>query len=295
VTADAVADAFEALGHELRLRVVLELADDRRVAWQWRGRRFAELRKAVGVTDAGRFSYHLGELQPQFVVQQGDHYHLTPAGMAVAGAVLSGTYTGDLPSWRESTEYQCPDCGSDLTATFEHGYFRLACPEHGALSGITLPAGAVDGRSADDVLALAVHELNDYTERALHGECPHCRGSVETTLPSPDRPPARDGPPDPPPAEDTVLARFDCTRCGLTFWSTAAQCVRRHPAVAGFCWEHGIDTRKRPSEAFPFDVTAAATLERDEPVRVRVDLPLDDEMLRVRLDGDGAVVDVARQ
>lgn len=295
MTSDAAVDAFEALGHELRLRVVLELADDRRVAWQWRGRRFASLRKAVGVTDAGRFSYHLDELQPQFVVQQGEHYHLTPAGMAVAGAVLSGIYSGDAPAWREPTEYDCPECGNDLTAAYEHSYFRLMCPEHGPLSGVTLPAGVVDGRNPDEVLALAVHELNDYTERALRGECPHCRGPAETTLPSPDRPPARDGPPDPPPAEDIVLARFDCERCGLTFWSTAAQCVLRHPAVAGFCWEHGIDTRERPPEAFLLDVAATATLERDGAVRARVDLPLDGDTLSVRLDGDGTVVDVARQ
>lgn len=295
MTSDAVAEAFEALGHELRLQIVLELADDRRVAWQWRGRRFADLRKAVGIADAGQFTYHLDELQPQFVVKQGDHYYLTPAGMAVAGAVLAGTYTGDVPTWREPTEYSCPDCGSSLTATYEHGYFRLTCPEHGPLSGISLPAGAVDDRDADAVLALAVHELNEYTERALRGECPHCRGPTETTLPSPDRPPARDDEPDPQPAENVVLGRFDCARCGLTFWSSAAQCVLRHPAVAGFFWERGIDTRERPPESFPLDLTAAATLEREDPVRVRVDFPLNGDMLRVRLDGDGAVIDVERQ
>lgn len=291
---DEAVDAFDSLGHEIRLAIVCELANDRRVGWQWRGRGFADLRKAVGVHDPGRFSYHLDELRGQFVVQQDDCYHLTPTGMAVAGAVLSGTYDGERPSWREDTDYQCPECGTGLDAVYRHGYFRLSCPDHGPVSGTTLPPGVTADRSVSAVVETAVHDVNDYVTRALNGECPHCRGTTDVTLPSPDRPPAQDDPPDPPPAGDLVLVRFDCERCGLVFWTTPAQCIARHPAVSGFCWEHGVDTRGTPVETLPFGNPEAATLEREDPVRVRVDVTLDGETLRARLDGDGNVIETER-
>jgi DNA-binding HxlR family transcriptional regulator len=58
--ARTAAEAFEVLGNEIRTAMVLELADAGPLS-------FSELRERVGVTDSGRFNYHLEKLVGRFV------------------------------------------------------------------------------------------------------------------------------------------------------------------------------------------------------------------------------------
>jgi DNA-binding HxlR family transcriptional regulator len=58
--ARTAAEAFEVLGNGIRTAMVLELADAGPLS-------FSELRERVGVTDSGRFNYHLEKLVGRFV------------------------------------------------------------------------------------------------------------------------------------------------------------------------------------------------------------------------------------
>lgn len=120
-TETAPTAVFELLADETRLAIVRELAAERQSNWQWSGATFAELRRAVGIADAGNFSYHLEKLRGPLVVKDGDEYHLRNRGMELVGAVESGQYTGAGTPLRGETDYECPypDCDRPLVGVYE--------------------------------------------------------------------------------------------------------------------------------------------------------------------------------
>jgi hypothetical protein len=319
----SASEAFELLGHEIRMGIVEELADCRRDNWFWLGMRFAELRKAVGVRDAGKFSYHLDQLQPQFVVKDGEEYKLTYAGMRVAGAITAGTYTESEAGRETELDANCL-CGESLVARYDYEYCRIYCPTHGDLGGTTLPPGAAADRTLQSLVRIVARESRRAVEKAKHGVCPHCWGSMAAAIPAPDVMPdpetgrrlddwedafrtrfnadgtdlAADdssaaGVPDADPA--VLMAQFDCKRCGMTIWWPAMLCVLDHPAVVSFCYDHGIDVRETPLPSLPFMWFGAISVESVDPLRIAVDAELDDERLTVRLDDTATVVDHERR
>lgn len=294
--------AFEALGHDIRLRIVESLAETRRDNWQWRGKRFAELRKDVGVRDAGKFSYHLERLQPAFVVKEGEEYVLTSAGMRVAGAVTAEAYDGQRERREAELDVECQICGDPLTARYGYEYCRWVCETHGELYGNTLPPGAADDRPTDELIALADREAVRDVQRARDGACPHCWGPVEASLP------AAEVMPDPETGEqpddwesvfgeaatEMTLAQFSCERCGLRFWVPPGFCVLEHPAVVGFCYDHDVDLREAPTVAQQFIYSGVGELVSEDPVRYRIDVEFGDDRLRVWLDDETTVVETER-
>lgn len=312
----SASEAFEMLGHEIRMGIVKELADCRRDNWFWFGKRFAELRKAVGVSDAGKFSYHLEQLQPQFVVQDGEEYKLTFAGMQVAGAITAGTYTASEAGREAELDVECLSCGEPLIARYDLEYCRLFCPNHGDMGGVTLPPGAAADRTLASLARLVARESRRSIEQAKHGVCPHCWGRIRGTLPAPDvMPDPRTGEAiedwrsalsarfdagestsdfdiDARPAAS--MAQFDCEQCGMRIWWPVMLCVLDHPAVIGFCYEHGVDLRDEPLPALPFMQFGAVAVESEDPLRVSIDIAFDEETLTVVLDDTVTVVDHER-
>jgi len=234
----APAEAFELLGNEVRLGIVRELAAVRRSNWQWQGRTFASLRRAVGVADAGNFNYHLDKLRGHFVVKDGDEYKLTYAGMQVAGAVVAGTYTDRGDPRTATLDVPCVECGDPLRLAYEREFLAVECDEHGIQFGTSLPPGAAAGRSTDELVRLATLDARQDVERARSGVCPHCWGAIEPTLPTDtvldavtgDREPVRPGEP---------WAEFECDRCGVVFWLPATACVVNEPSVVAIATASG--------------------------------------------------------
>lgn len=276
------ADAFDALGDETRLAIVETLADRRRRNWEWTGLSFSELRKAVGVRDAGRFNYHLDQLLDTFVVKDDGEYVLTTAGMEIAGAIRAGTYT-ERPQFRTSTDRSCPGCGTAVDVAYRHGTLLLTCPEHGAIFGNSVPGGAVADRDPSAVLALSDLKARRDVERARRGACVHCWGTMTATIPA-----------DPPgdAESDAVLARLACEDCGMVFCVPAAACVVDHPAVVAFHYERGVDIRELNYLDMEFLTGENGHVVSEDPVRVRVDVELDGDRLTVMLDESTAVVSV---
>jgi len=287
------AAAFEALGHETRLAIVEELAKPRRVSWQPKGQSFADLRRAVGVRDAGKFNYHLQEIRPHFVTKYGDQYVLQNAGFYLAGAILAGTYTERVETRRAATDRRCPVCDATIEAIYEYEYFRMECPDHGSFFAASIPPGAVAGRSMDDLIVLANRESRHTVEHARGGVCPHCWGRTATTAPvdsakyldaigvDGDRMTGR------------IFARFECERCAMTIWFLAAVCVVDHPAVVSLYYRHGIDIRERGHLELDFVSGSNETLISTDPIRIAVEIELDGDALSLLLDEEMTVVDVS--
>lgn len=281
-------EVFEVLGHETRLAIIEELAKPRRTEWRVAGRSFTELRKAVGVEDAGTFNYHLRKLQDHFVVKYGEEYVLQNAGFYLAGAIRAGTYTERIEPRRTETDRECPDCGATIEAVYENGFLRLECPEHGMFDANALPPGAALDREMGDLTALADRDSRRMIEKIREGTCPHCWGPMETTAPVGPSPRMGGGE-----LTDLVCARDSCGRCGMDIWIPAVHSLFDHPALVSFYWEHGIDSREPGALERGFRNGSVGTVLEEDPVRIAIEFELDGDVLRVTVDETLTVVDVA--
>jgi DNA-binding transcriptional ArsR family regulator len=286
---------FELLADETRLAIVRELAAERYSNWQWSGMSFAQLRRAVGVEDAGNFSYHLQKLRGPLVAKDGEEYYLLNAGLAIVGAVESGRYAGPGESVCAETRYDCPypDCDCALEAVYEDQYFRLRCPDHHLFSATIVPPVVAAEHSPDRLVEIATLDMRQEVRRARDSVCPNCWGPVDATLPAPD--PGLPSQIEATVPGEIVLVRFDCRQCGLSFEMPPGACVVDHPAVVAFYHDHGERLRGRPYIALPFCSLVGADLDSTDPVRVRVDVELGGDVLELRLDGGANVVAYERR
>ncbi|GAA0536887.1 winged helix-turn-helix domain-containing protein [Halorubrum ejinorense] len=95
--------ALSALANETRVKILRALADaDESLS-------FTELKSRVGVTDPGRFNYHLSELLDQFVRESSEGYALTYRGEGLVVAGGSGVSVGESDLAGETSD--CPVCG----------------------------------------------------------------------------------------------------------------------------------------------------------------------------------------
>ena len=300
------ADAFELLGHEIRLATIEALAEERRESWLPQGLGFSELREAVGVRDTGKFNYHLDQLRGSFVNQFGEEYVLTNAGFELAGALRAGTFDqtdGDVERHAE-LDRTCPICEATLEAVYEHGYLRVRCPEHDRILTTTLPPAAVRGREMATVVDLANARTRDQVERVRAGGCPHCWG--RSTVRAPAEPSEaylralsdRSGR-DTEEREieydhegDAVLAECACEDCGMTFWLPVSVCVAHHPAVVAYYHDNGIEM-----DGDYLDMEHATgsngTVVSEDPIRIEVEVLVGDadEALVLTLDETTEVVE----
>lgn len=298
---ESPADAFELLGHEIRLATIEALAEQRREAWIPRGLRFSELREAVGVRDTGKFNYHLDQLRGSFVTKFGEEYVLTNAGFELAGALRAGTFdqTDTHAERRAELDRTCPLCDEELTAVYEYGYLRIECPNHGEILATTLPPAAVRGRDMETIVELANVRTRDQVDRIRAGGCPHCWGEGRVTAPSQpseeyiravvgEEPDSFDS--------DAVLAECACEDCGMRFWLPVSVCVAFHPAVVAYYHEHGVTTGTDYLDV-PHTTGSNGTVVAEEPVRIEVDVVVDgaEEALVLTLDGHTEVVDYRRE
>jgi hypothetical protein len=102
---DDPTDALSVLADETRLAILRALADaDGPLS-------FSRLRERAGVSDSGRFSYHLRQLCEYFVRDTAEGYELGHAGARVIDATnAAGDAVGPSNTLTEPTD-ECPVCG----------------------------------------------------------------------------------------------------------------------------------------------------------------------------------------
>lgn len=275
------ADAFAVLADHNRVDILRALSVQQREEPADPTLTFSELRERVDIADSGNFNYHLDKLRGRFVEQGDDgEYRLTNAGQRIVSAVVAGAYA-DYEAGPVEDVRDCPVCDAAMTGSYRAGELRLECPEEHFLR-LALPANAVRNRS----LAAAAHRLTITAEQQLElatiGICPFCYGGVDWEAQFPD--------------DDAIEVVFKstCETCGARLTGTAGTCLVRHPAVVGFCYEHGIDPRGTAVWDVSLPGSETTTVLQEDPLRVRVDLTLEGERLEATLDGDLNVQSVDR-
>lgn len=274
------AEAFSVIGNETRLSILEALWDapERPVS-------FSDLHGRVEMRDSAQFNYHLKQLLGQFVVRTDDGYDLRHAGESVIQAVLSGSFNQD-PDGRFDVEGECVACDGGLDARYRDEHIAISCSDCGQRHGeYAFPPGGLDGRTDEEVLAAFDQRVRHLHCLAADGVCPACNGRMETTIQY----------------EDECCLRLDlqvdhrCVRCRHQLCSTAGLRLLEHSEVVSFYRDHGTDLGSIPYWQLPWCVSDEyMTALSEDPWRLRVRIPLDDEELRVSLDRDLVVSEVER-
>lgn len=271
------ADAFGVLSDPVRVAILRELSDREHPAGET-SVPFAELRRAVGVDDAGRFNYHLDQLRDRFVRKRDGGYAPTAVGLRAIGSIESGTYSHDPEPRAGAVDHDCPHCEAGLTARYEDHFVSVECDDHGLFLQRSVPPTAVADADIEDVVAFAVGDVHRDLRSLADGVCFVCSGPVAIES-----------------FEETddghVNATFACENCWLSLTTRAAAAVMGHPAVVSLYYDHGVDVRRElpASLAFVWDPDSADLAADGTEVELSVAVDGDDVALRV---DDALAVDV---
>jgi hypothetical protein len=189
---------------------------------------YSALQTAVGITDNGKFNYHLSQLSPHFVRRTSDGYRLSGAGKQIARTVIaiSGTDRVDLAP---ELEADCPLCGAAVAATYEDQWLRIRCTECDGLFGdqaptgtlflTNYPAAGLDARDPEDALAAGLYRCALDITYMMYGICRECGGPISVSVtvcdvhkPANPQPCSVCGTPFP------VWADMRCDTCGFAKW-----------------------------------------------------------------------------
>jgi len=281
------ADAFALFSHDLRVEILDALWSSDRHALP-----YAELKRRVGERDSGKFNYHLSQLVGQFIGKSGEAYELLYPGHRVIDAIHSGVLhqSGDVDP--VSLGADCRHCGEALTFTLDEYIGRvgcLACDD--TVMAFPFDPGGVSGRTDEAVAAAFDRRTRLFWRFAVAGVCPVCAGVIdagltETTGPELDTHYATDHP---------AMLEIDCQQCSFYNYPPAGIAPLYHPAVAGWLYDRGVDTRKTPAWELDFVVDPNLTTVRSrDPWDVAITASTPGERLRMTIDGTLSVTALER-
>lgn len=285
-------EAIAILGEQTRMEIIVELGaawDERRHQQRYLG--FSELMDRVGITDSGRFNYHLEKLVDTFVTKDDEGYRLLYPGRRLYQIMVSGTLTEremDV-SFRVGT---CFDCDGDIVASYRNDnvlFLQCATCErlHGAMP--FSPRG-FDHRTEREAFEAACRVFYTDIQLARRGICPSCDGEMRTEL--------LDDLSDFLTAvtEGDVLASMRCRVCNDYFYADLSYVALTTPQVRQFLSNHGYD----PAVVHGWDdIVLAAdeseTVVQTDPLRVQLTVAVDGDELDVVFDNELAVLDTSRR
>jgi hypothetical protein len=303
-------DAFALLGDETRLAILLALweaydpaADDTVVS-------FSELFGQIDYDNAGNFSYHLDQLDGQFIRKRPDPegYELTDTGLALVKTVIAGAGVADTTLDPAEIDRPCSLCGATTAVRYEDGILYQVCTDcdgitdefdllEGYLNAIPFhPAGLTD-RSPDELLAAAEVAAYRHMQTMMEGICSACSGPVDAALAvCSDH--ESGGICENCGRAHAFWARFECRVCKDHHVTTPSVLSVFHPATVAFYYDHGVVPRWH-ARAFEglrqvgaHEVDHEMVLVAEEPPRVEVTVGLEGDELALTFDETVAVVGV---
>lgn len=273
-------EGIELVSHEVRAEILLALTEQMQESPRNEALQFAELRDRVGHDDPGNFNYHLKRLLGTLVEKTEEGYRLSVVGHHFVAVLQSGQF--DSARRREflETETSCPVCGAAASITYEDGSLRTACGNDHTWM-LNVGPELLDSHSVIDALNIATRRTLLEAKSTMDGVCPICEGDTagtETRL-----------------SGDLSFVTYEwmCDECGFSLQNSAGGCVLFHPAVIGFCYQHGVNVFQQTWEIFVENVETATVCSKN-PLRVHVVVALDGEQLQLTLDDSAAVTDVMK-
>lgn len=282
-------EIYRALTDETQIQILLVLAERYDEAWSSGWLTFSELRERVGVEDTSRFSYHLNELQEEFVVKDEGRYRPRVAALEIASAIRAGTYDGESVAVdRQQTDYDCPHCEQTLVASYRDHSLYVGCPDHGAAVALPTPPRALSGRTLAEVIDLSLRKHASDVRLLRQGVCPRCWGTATMSFP-------RESVPESYLLDDIVYGTVRCDDCWLSYPIPLAHAVLGHAAVETLYAQHGLG----PADAQigPYDLAKVSDIDHQNGTTpaVRLTVKLADDALIFHLDESCTVRDYRRE
>lgn len=293
-SADASVDpaaAFGALANEVRVDIVRALGETeatdpsavpyRRFEAPERGLSYSVLRDRSGVSDNGRFTYHLDQLLGTFVERSDERYRLTWLGVFAYRFMVMGRFAEGGETRHVSLDTPCVNCGGSLSARYSTDQvLYVDCRECGCRLGMShVPRHGVTGRSDARLLDAAADRYRRQVGSLTRGFCPWCAGQVEGSVHHQDEVPGGD-------CRSQPVVTFLCGDCGGLYFPHLGSTLLSHPAVVSFFHERGVDLRDRRHWELPFVVDGdRVTVHDTDPWHVTVEARCADDRCLVDVDG----------
>lgn len=298
-------EAFKLLADGTRLDVL-------RVLWEAHDptdespMRFVDLRERVGVDDPGRLNYHLNKLESRFVRRTEDGYELMESGKRVIRMLLSGTAIDEPEIEPVPVDISCWYCGGQPEWSYREGWRYLECTNCDARCVDTFPPGVISKTEfpPSGLRGRTPNEINEAdriwgTHRrasVMDGVCPECAGDMTVTSVQV----CKDHQPD---WEDyqfcencgsifEMLVSHVCEGCRYRWRMPTLFYPTRHPAVIAFYYDHGVEFDLATHEQRTLLLEYEGEVLSEDPLHIRISIPLDDETLQLTYDERMEVVDV---
>lgn len=304
---EGTTEAFEVLGSEKRLAILLALWEDYVPFSGENAVTFSDLYDRVELHDTGQFTYHLDKLVGPFVEHTDEGYSLTTRAEQILHAVLAGTLSEPTSFQAERIDVECDRCGEPIVIDYTDNKLIERCtscngrwwnPEFpsGLLKSLYRPPVGLKDRTPQEF-----HRHGNTWDRyqfmsMIEGVCPDCSGSIATTITICEDHDLQDG---------TV-----CERC-LSFWEMRLRYVCKvckknlktapfapihtDPRVKAFYHAHGMD----PDELYDrsaireiHDTISEMAIVSEDPLEILITIEIDGDRLGMTLDDEGQVIEV---
>ncbi|WP_121741170.1 DUF7351 domain-containing protein [Natronorubrum halophilum] len=297
----APSDAFQALGNEIRMGILETMLE--RVDGDGPSRvTFSELFEASEVDTSAGFAYHLEQLVGPYLRKhaEGDEngdsdvttagYELTYAGLQIARAIATGTYTHRVDHPPIALEEACPFCGREaLEAESTDNIVTVACAGcERRLLALGFPPSGLEAHGRSFPEAFDRHHRHRLA-LMRDGVCPACAGAVTARVDTPSSAVADELPAD---HMGHVQAVLECSTCGTEARCPVTLALLEHAAVVSFYRDHDRDVGDRP--IWNVGHEWAETVLSEDPLAVRVVVELEDDVLALYVNERLEVVDVQR-
>lgn len=294
--------AFGLLGNDTRVGIMQALWGAFESGTNDNELTYSELFEQVDYDDSGNFSYHLEKLTGPFIRQTDRGYELKQTGINVVRAVLAGTMIDDPVLGPTVVDATCPLCDAPVEITYADELMIISCTacdgrsqwndQSGHLFGAFIPPLGIDQHTVEEAFHAAVAYSLHETAIFHDGVCPHCLGAIKTIVDAcADHDPGDSLCPN---CDRSNMAdvRMVCTTCKRSIPPPATIVALIHPAVTAFYHKHGIEHRFATWETVVRSCQVVEELISEDPLRMRMTIPVGDDILQLTLDDELNVLDV---
>lgn len=305
-------EAFALLGNETRLEILLAIWEKQIPLAENNAVPFSRIFDHVDLDDRGNVSYHLEQLEGQFITQHAERggYELLIPGLKLVRTIVAGRGVKNTTLEPTEIDQPCPLCGALTKILYRDGVVFLVCteckgmaPGKAEIDGVVFgnyfePAGLA-GRSPEQLYAASIAAALQQARSLFNGVCPTCSGTVGGRLDCcPNHDPTSG-------CEQCgrlveTQVRFQCRVCKFFAVPNPGWLPLFHPAVSSFYDDHGVSTRVQADDFESARRVYALIYEHEwerlseEPLRIEVTASMDDDQIRLTFDETISVVDVQR-
>lgn len=309
---------FDVLGNATRLQILNALfevvspsADDQTLT-------FSELYDRVEYDSSANFSYHLNQLVDAGLITQSDAgYALRLPGTMMIRQLHAGwTFSSDGPRIDPTeADIRCPRCDTPAKISYYGGIMRAHCPhcaegidrerernevsgDHPArppFIGLSIPPTGLAGADPADLFRRAFVFYNSQIRTHLSGVCPTCARDVDLSIYNQGEVAPTTGHSKPVRPDPLALVRTVCSTCKTHVTIPVRRAIQIQPAVVAFYHDHGIENRFVSWSAYRRSWTYDEEILSEDPVRVRVTIPCDNDRLRLTVNEELTITDERRQ